>query len=625
MRISLAAAGILIAALSSISAAQNTNPDKPSSPPPQGKSKVIFERSTDSASQGKDSSPASGNVSVAVTDTERQAVSYANYDLDIRLHPAEQGLAVRALITLRNDGTAPLARIPLQISSSLNWESIRLQKKEVPYRITDLKSDEDHTGLLHEAVISLPEPLAPGKEIQFDVVYSGKIELSHQRLDAIQTPPDVADYSDWDRISPEFIGLRGFGNVVWYPVTSAPAFLGKGSKVIDLLREQKARQSAALIKMAVKLEYVGAPPNVAILNGQVVPVSAPAGPASPDAPQIATFQLDEARLGVAVPTLFVAVREEHLSPSLRVYSRAETSSAVQGYTTAAAMVTPLLKDWLGSNQRVPLTIVDLPEAEDVAFDAGSVLLVPLEEAAPEQYAADLLPLLTHTWFQSSRPWLNEGVVHFMDTLWIERQKDHETAVASLEASRRALALVEPASPQDGPGQPLLDATSPVYLQTKTSYVFWMLRDLVGDEALMAALHAYRASQDTEPDSFEKLLESKAKGKDLSWFFHDWVYTDRGLPDLSIAGVYTNTAAVADSYVVAVDIANEGWASAEVPVTVRSQKTAVTERVLIPAHEKLVHRIVILGTPTEVQVNDGAVPEVQSSIHVRQVDGATPQR
>ncbi len=153
----------------------------------------------------------------------------------------------------------------------------------------------------------------------------------------------------------------------------------------------------------------------------------------------------------------------------------------------------------------------------------------------------------------------------------------------------------------------------------------MLRVIVGDDSLIAALHAYRASEDAAPDYFEKLLERNAKGRDLRWFFNDWVYNDHGLPDLSISGVYTNTAAVADSYVVAVDITNDGWASVEVPVTVRSQKTAVTERVVIPAHEKLAHRIVIQGVPTEVQVNDGTTPEVQNSIHVRQVDKVSTQK
>jgi len=59
--------------------------------------------------------------------------------------------------------------------------------------------------------------------------------------------------------------------------------------------------------------------------------------------------------------------------------------------------------------------------------------------------------------------------------------------------------------------------------------------------------------------------------------------------------------------------------AEVPVTVRSASTSVTHRVRIPAHEKVTERILVQGKPTEVQVNDGTVPETQASIHVTKLD------
>jgi hypothetical protein len=619
MRISLAAASIFIAALGSISAAQDTNSGSTSTPR-QGKSKVVIERSTESAPQATMTpSPAPQTGSIAATDSERKAVTYTGYDLDVRLRPAEHELAVRALLTLRNDGTTPLAHVALQLSSSLNWERIRIQGKDAPYQVASLKSDTDHTGQLHEAVISPPEPIAPGKQLQLDVLYSGKIELTHQRFAAVHMPDDMANQADWDRISPEFVGLRGFGNVVWYPVTAVPAFLGDSSKLFDLIGEQKLRQSSAQFRMNVMLEYLGSAPNIAILNGHVVPIEVPASTASPDVPQIATLHLDSGPLGFAVPTLFVAAREEQFSTALHVYSRAETASNAQSYTTAATMVTPFLKEWLGPNQRVPATIVDLPEAGDMPFELGSVVLVSLAQAPPEELATGISHLLAHTWFQSPREWLDEGVAHFMDTLWTEHQKGRDGALSVLEGSRRALTLEEPASPQDGPGQPLLMANSPVYYRTKAAYVLWMLRDMVGDDVLAATLRAYRASEDTEPDSFEKLLERNAKGKDLHWFFNDWIYSDHGLPDFSISGVYTNTASLAGSYIVAVDIANEGWSSAEIPITVRSQKTSITERVVLPAHEKLVHRIVIQGEPTEVEVNDGVVPEVQAGIHVRQVD------
>jgi hypothetical protein len=57
------------------------------------------------------------------------------------------------------------------------------------------------------------------------------------------------------------------------------------------------------------------------------------------------------------------------------------------------------------------------------------------------------------------------------------------------------------------------------------------------------------------------------------------------------------------------------------VTVRSASTSVTQRLLVPARGKAVQRILIQGQPTEVQVNDGTVPETQASVHVTNLGDA----
>jgi len=102
-------------------------------------------------------------------------------------------------------------------------------------------------------------------------------------------------------------------------------------------------------------------------------------------------------------------------------------------------------------------------------------------------------------------------------------------------------------------------------------------------------------------------------------FAQWVNADDGLPDLSIDHVYPSAAA-AGNWLVAVDLSNSGYAAAEVPLTVKSGITAITRRVLIPAQGKIVKRILIQGEPTQVQLNDGSVPEVQAGIHVTNLHG-----
>ena len=336
----------------------------------------------------------------------------------------------------------------------------------------------------------------------------------------------------------------------------------------------------------------------------------------------------------------------------------DLEAAVEAWTTAATAVTPFLQGWLGQRPRSQLTLLDLPDSQDAPFETGVLLAAPLRETGPEQLNGYLVHALTHAWItaptspnspQSPRVWLSEGVATFMGTLWVEKQHGRDQALGTLEAARPALALAEPASPGESAGQPLALAISPVYYRTKAAYVLWMLRDLAGDPALSVALRAYDPAagvpapdasksfgKDAGRSSFEKLLEeagtpgdrSLSPGwqsgtrRDLAWFFADWVDADKGLPDLSIGGVFPTTT-TAGNWLVAVAIANNGYASAEVPVTVRtgtgSGATSVTQRILVPARGKAVQRILIQGKPTEVQVNDGTVPETQASVHVTTLD------
>src|SRR3979411_2931462 len=57
---------------------------------------------------------------------EREAFTISKYDLEIRLEPEQQRLGARGKITLRNDSAHPQKIAALQISSSLNWRSIRV-------------------------------------------------------------------------------------------------------------------------------------------------------------------------------------------------------------------------------------------------------------------------------------------------------------------------------------------------------------------------------------------------------------------------------------------------------------------------------------------------------------------
>jgi hypothetical protein len=634
--------------LAALPAAAQTTPAAPQEEPHHGQ--VIFSRSTDENGQTtttvgpgatQTAAPSGQTVeSPTASDAEREAITFTEFNMDVHLRTAEHEFAVRALVTVRNDGKTALAHIPLQISSSLHWERIRVAARDALYTIATLNSDTDHTGQLHEAAVKLATPLAPGATLQLDVTYSGAIPQSAQRLLAIGTPEEVALHSDWDAIDTDFTGLRGFGNVVWYPASAVPVILGDGARVFDEMGEHKLRMAGAHFFLHLTVEFPhGHAPTVALINGHSVPltITEPAN-GGDEISGVATATLDSATLGFEAPSLFAAVRSEHHATNTTLWTLPADEAVIDEWASAASTVTPFLQGWLGQAPRSQLTILDLPDPEDAPFETGALLVTAIRHATQDQLTGVMAHALTHAWMSSPRAWLSEGVAHFMGTLWLEKQSGREKALEALESGRTALALIEPPSPGESSGQPLAQAISPVYYRSKATYVFWMLRDLVGDPALSAALRAYDPAQDAArglgpnsgSGSFEKLLEQAGLRGNLSWFFADWVDADKGLPDIAIDNAFPTSAdrassaasssgpgaaPGADGWLVSVDLANAGYAAAEIPVTVRNALTSVTQRIVVPARGKATLRILIQGRPIEVQANDGTVPETQASVHI----------
>ena len=631
-----------------------TNPSQISQNSPQPQSapstgKVIFSRSTDENGQTTAKvGPAATEAAIEIAkeptaeDADRQAVTFTALDLDVHLRAAAHRIAVRALVTVRNDGKTPLVRIPLQISSSLNWEQIRIDGQNISFPVATLNSDSDHTGQLHEAAVPLTQPLAPGASLALDVLYSGAIVPNAQRLVTIGTPEELALHSDWDEISPSFTGLRGFGDVVWYPVSSVPVILGDGSRLFDEIGRHKLHLTGARFRLRLTVEFPqGNPPTVAVVNGVSTPLTVTDAQAlNADVDGIATATAESSALGFVAPSLFVAVRKAHPSDQLTAWTILDDEVSVQSWIDAASTVAPFVQSWLGKSPRTQLTLLDLPDPDDVPFETGALLATTLHDVPADKLNGVLVHSLTHAYTESATEpppgWLNEGLATFMESLWVEKRRGRDQALEMLEVNRPALALAEPSSPGASSGEPLALAIAPVYYRTKAAYVFWMLRDLTSDEALGAALHAYvgasseathpaaNGNPNSTPAPLQRLLKQAGATRDLGWFFSDWIDADKGLPDLTIDSVFPN-AAQAGTYLVAVNVTNAGYAAAYVPVTVRTAKNFVTERVFVPARGHAVERLVVIGPPTQVQLNDGTVPETQATVHVTDISPGPADR
>src|SRR5262249_57689356 len=127
---------------------------------------------------------------------DREAFTFTSYDLEVRVEPEQQRLGVRGRLELRNDSAAVQNNAVLQICSSLNWSSIRIEGKPAQFLSQSFISDIDHTGALSEAIVTLPKPVAPKQAITLEIGYEGIIPQDVTRLTRIAVPPDLPKHSD---------------------------------------------------------------------------------------------------------------------------------------------------------------------------------------------------------------------------------------------------------------------------------------------------------------------------------------------------------------------------------------------------------------------------------------------
>jgi aminopeptidase N len=230
--------------------------------------------------------------------------------------------------------------------------------------------------------------------------------------------------------------------------------------------------------------------------------------------------------------------------------------------------------------------------------------------------------LTHAAFFSPRPWIYEGLAHFAQAVYRERESGRQAALDFMGLHRTALAqaekvLAEEHGQKTGAGEALISTSIEDLYRSKAMYVWWMLRDLIGEDALKKALAAYRADAGTTPAYLQHVIQAQTK-RDLGWFFADWVYRDRGLPDLHLAAIYPWEPS-RKAYVVTVTVENLGDAGAEVPVVLKMEQGQITQRLLVRGRSKATTRIEAISIPREIVLNDGSVPESNMRNNVYRIE------
>lgn len=539
---------------------------------------------------------------------DREAFSITNYDLNVQLEPEQHRIGVRGKITLRNDSQTPQKVAVLQISSSLDWRSVKVGDKIVQFVSQPYTSDIDHTGGLSEAIVTLPQPVAPGGTIELEIGYEGVILLDATRLTRIGTPEEAANSTDWDQIDTKFTAVRGAGYVAWYPIATDVANLSEGNTFFEVLARWKSREAGSVIHLKIgPLSGDKLLPQV-LFNGMVCH-----GPTMYESmgPTRAIGSLDclSQSLRQDAPTLVIADYQILERPSVEVRYLHSHDVAATNFADAADKVTPFITDWFGPMREKAHT-ADLPDPKAAAFESGALLFTPLASDDPKLAGLAAAHQLTHASFLSFRPWIEEGLAHFAQALYLEREKGRPAALDYMGLHRFALGEIEaqttvPRS-EDEVNRALVNTTSEEMYRSKAMYVWWMLRDMVGDAALKKAFAAYRPEQDKEPSYMPGLIAAQTQ-RDLGWFFDDWVYRDRGLPEFKVESAFSSKTSTG-SFMLTITLDNLGTAGAEVPVVVKYNGGEITRRLVVQAKNKAVTRVEVPDAPQEIVVNDGSVPE-----------------
>jgi hypothetical protein len=537
---------------------------------------------------------------------DREAFTITNYDLKVQVEPEQHRLGVRGVITLRNDTQTPEKIAVLQISSSLDWRSVKAGDKAVQFIRQPYASDIDHTGGLSEAIVTLPQAVAPQGTIELEIAYEGTITLDATRLTRIDTPVEAASSTDWDQISPGFTAVRGVGNVAWYPIAAEVANLSEGNSLFEVLGRWKAREAASKMHFHISVSRDdGERPQILVVNQASCQVLYEQMGLSSISSADCTYE----PLGLLAPLFVAGTYGTADRPSIRVYNLATHAASAEVYADATEKVIPLVTDWFGAPREKAQT-ADLADTNAAAFESGALLLTPISRDNSKHAGLAAAHQLTHAAFSSFRPWIEEGLAHFAQALYVERDKGRAAAIEYMGLHRSALGEIEATSTaprsEDEANRSLINTTSEELYRSKAMYVWWMLRDMVGEAALKKAIAAYRPEQDKEPSYMQRLIAAQTQ-RDLEWFFDDWVYRDRGLPDFKVESAFPRKT-LTDSFMVTITVDNLGAAGAEVPVIVKFKGGELVKRLEVRAKDKAVIRVEVPTEPQAIVVNDGGVPE-----------------
>ena len=564
------------------------------------------------------------SMAFSATAIDREAFTITRYQLDVQIDRASHVMAVTGQVTLRNDSKLPQKYVTLQVSSSLTWNGIALDRQPVEWIGNDYTSDIDHTGGLSEVVVTLPREVPPKGAITLDAQYGGTVTPDATRLTRMGAPAEMALRNDWDQISEPFTAMRGLGYVTWYPVSLSAVSMSDGNAVFEAIGAWKFRHQQT--EFDARIHVISGDTKLCIAGNATASscgeLGETADPRTGGRVNQISNSIHLSGLERVVPAFSVANYVPLDHPGATIFHTPHKVLIARDYSAVAEANELLLHDWLNPAAQVPL-VIELTDPNANPYQNGTVLFTPLRPSQPATIELLLFPVQVAARFPSPRRWIEDGLQRFLQAVSVERRSGRKGALQFLDeylpplvkaeesANLESVSAAKTADSHQG-NDTLLNTSDEILLRGKGSFVFWMLRDMVGDEALQHALAAYRPGADLNPSYFQNLLQ-EGKKRDLEWFFDDWVYRNRGLPDFRVENAYVRPLLDDRSKIVlvTVTIENRGGAGAEVPVIIQTPLGEKIARILVMAHQKASGRSQVPASPTKVVVNDGSVPETSS--------------
>jgi hypothetical protein len=405
--------------------------------------------------------------------------------------------------------------------------------------------------------------------------------------------------------------------VAWYPIATEAANLSEANNLFDVVGAWKTREisSTMHLQIAVPIDE-GEPPEL-LVNATTCPA---AHEVQHEFVADCTIQSQRS----VVPTFVIADYEIESRSAIAVHFLRGHNASAASYAEAAEKQIPWISEWFGAPRNKAET-ADLTDTNAAPFESGPLLLTPLAGMDPKLAGLIAAHQLTHAAFSSPRSWINEGLAHFVQALYLEHQSGRQAALAYMGLHRSTLSAVEQEKqatiprPDDEARRSLINTFDEELYRSKAMCVWWMLRDMVGDQALKKALASYHPEEDKDPSYMPRLIQAQTQ-KDLEWFFEDWVYRDRGLPDFKVESAFTRKT-LPEGYIVTITVNNLGAAGAEVPLTVKFSGGEITKRLVVRGKSNGVIRVEVPRLPDEVVVNDGSVPESDTTNNVFKIEAA----